>query len=154
MLSRAASLLASAPAALSHASARPLSVLSSHPFPVAEEAFAFFGRAARGLDTDLNQSLAADGLTTRGEAYRNAPVRDLLEFAERGSVRVTKGRALEVTGGPLAVALKTTAFATDALPGAKVMDVEEFEGRLASVSGAVAAWRARARAQQRPSPPR
>lgn len=42
-----------------------------------------FPRKARGLDYDLNWSLAGDKITTRGEAYRNAPLRDLLEFLPR-----------------------------------------------------------------------
>ncbi len=92
-----------------------------------------FPRKARGLDYDLNWSLAADSLTTRGEAYRNASVRDLLEFAPRGTVRVTKERAVEVIGGPEANPGKAEAFATDVFPGRKVMDVEEYEGRLTSV---------------------
>ena len=114
---------------------RSFSILPAFPFHVPEETYLTFALARRGVDCDLNQSLAADGLTTRGEAYRNASVRDLCEFSERASVRVTRERALEVVGGPLATALKTAAFATDALPGVRVMDVEEFEGRLASVSG-------------------
>lgn len=73
-------------------------------------------------------------MTTRGEAYRNASVRDLLEFAgPRGDVRVTPERALEVKGGPMASAGSALAFATDVHPGTSVMDVEEFEGRLESV---------------------
>lgn len=42
-----------------------------------------FPRKARGLDYDLNWSLAGDKITTRGEAYRNASLRDLLEFLPR-----------------------------------------------------------------------
>ena len=42
-----------------------------------------FPRKARGLDYDLNWSLAGDKITTRGEAYRNASVKDLLEFLPR-----------------------------------------------------------------------
>ena len=103
---------------------------SAHAPPLAQT----FPRRARGLEYELNFSLAADGLTTRGEAYRNAPVRDLLEFAgPRGDVRLTRERALEVTGGPMAVARSALAFATDVHPAATVMDVEEFEGRLESV---------------------
>jgi hypothetical protein len=91
-------------------------------------------RKVRGLDYDLNWSLAGDALTTRGEAYRNAAVRDLLEFAgPRGAVRVTKERAAEVVAGPLAAPKPAEAFATDVFPGRKVMDVEEYEGRLSSV---------------------
>ncbi len=91
-------------------------------------------RMVRGLDLDLNQSLAGDGLTTRGEAYRNASVRDLCEFAgPRGAVRLSKDKALELVSGPLASAISCSAFATDVMPGSSVMDVEEFEGRLASV---------------------
>ena len=82
----------------------------------------------------MNASLAADGVTTRGDTYRNASVRDLFEFSERSTVRITGERALELVGGPMAKAIKTGAFATDALPGTKAMDVDEFEGRLASVS--------------------
>ena len=85
------------------------------------------------MDPDLNVSLAADGLTTRGETYRNASVRDLFEFSERSTVKITKDKALEVIGGPLAKAIKTAVYATDSFSGAKVMDVDEFEGRLASV---------------------
>jgi hypothetical protein len=123
-----------------------------------------FPSVARGLDYDLNWSLAAElvfhiisffllskvsvsnpilfhfflpnpshrsSLTTRGEAYRNATIRDLLEFAgSRGTVEVTKERALVVrTPTPT----EAGAFATDAFVGRTVMDVEEFEGRLASV---------------------
>jgi hypothetical protein len=82
----------------------------------------------------LNWSLAADHLTTRGEAYRNADVRELLEFLPRGTVKVTKERAVEVTGGPAAAPPAADSFATDVFPGRKVMDVEDYEGRLASVS--------------------
>ena len=92
-----------------------------------------FFPGGRGLDPDLNISLAADGLTTRGDTFRNASVRDLFEFSERSSVKITSERALEVVAGPLAKAIKTTAYATDTFPGAKIMDVDEFEGRLASV---------------------
>lgn len=96
-----------------------------------------FPKVQRGLDYDLNWSLNADRVTTRGEAYRNASVRDLLEFAPRGSVKVTKERALQVVGGPEAAVKPAEAFATDVVPGRKVMDVEEYEGRLTSVSAQI-----------------
>ena len=75
-------------------------------------------------------------MTTRGEAYRNATVRDLIEFSDRASVKVTKERAVEVVGGMFGPSTRSkfTAFATDVIPGFKVMDVEEYESRLASVS--------------------
>lgn len=100
-----------------------------------------FPRRARGLDYDLNWSLAADAITTRGTAFRNATVRDLVEFSPRGAVRVHKSRALEVTSGPLASAGAGEAFATDVVPGRKVMDVEEYESRLNSVRLAAAEWK-------------
>jgi hypothetical protein len=124
---------------------RALSSLSSFPFTSPVPAAVEFPRVARGLDYSLNWSLAADSLTTRGEAYRNAPVRELLEFAgPRGAVRVSKLRALELLGPRGAGAAPApspapaaSSFATDAgFPGRTVMDVEEFESRLASVSRA------------------
>jgi hypothetical protein len=88
------------------------------------------------LDYDLNWSLAADAITTRGDAFRNPTIRDLVEFSPRGAVRVSKSRAVEVTAGSLANASAGEAFATDVIPGRKVMDVEEYESRLNSVSEA------------------
>lgn len=90
----------------------------------------------RGLDYDLNWSLAADSLTTRGEAYRNASVRDLLEFAgPKKDLKVTPERALEIVSGPYtAPSKKRITFATDGLPNRDVMSVEEFEARLEAVS--------------------
>lgn len=85
-----------------------------------------FPRVMRGLDYNLNWSLAGDQLTTRGEAYRNASVRDLIEFTPRSAARVTKDRALVVDSG---AAPATASFATDILPGASVMDVSEAEER-------------------------
>lgn len=126
---------------------RAFSLLSSFPFSQRAADRVEFPRVARGLDYDVNWSLAADGLTTRGEAYRNAPVRDLLEFAgPRGAVRVTKQRALEVLDQGAAPAAAGAAFATDTgLPGRALMDVDEYESRLASVSGVFAAARKRVR---------
>ena len=97
-------------------------------------------------------------LTTRGEAYRNAPVRSLLEFAgPRDAVQVTRERALVVRGDGAGVgsgAPAGGAFATDVVPGRTVMDVEEFEGRLSSVrSAARAACGAPSRAKRPPSAP-
>lgn len=90
-----------------------------------------FPRVARGLDYNLNWSLAGDRLTTRGEAYRNASVRDLIEFTPRSGARVTKGRALIVdTAAPAA----TASFATDVVHGTSVMDVAEAESRTTAVS--------------------
>lgn len=102
-------------------------------------------RKQRGLSVPLNWSLASDGLTTRGEAYRNAPVRELLEFAgPRAEVAVDAARAATVLAGPLAAAVPTAAFATDVMPGRKVMDVDEYEARLESVREARARDAARA----------
>jgi hypothetical protein len=127
----------------SAAARRGLSSLSAFPYSAPMPSAVEFPRVARGLDYALNWSLAADSLTTRGEAYRNATVRELLEFAgPRGAVRVTKQRALELLGPRGAGAQPApspapaaSSFATDAgFPGRTVMDVEDFESRLASVS--------------------
>ena len=93
-----------------------------------------FPKKERGLNYDLNWSLNADGLITRGDAFRNADVRTLLEFMPRAEVKLSKERGVEVVAGPLAKANETLAYATDAFPGRQVMDVEEYEGRLVSVS--------------------
>ena len=69
---------------------------------------------ARGLDYDLNWSLAGDRVTARGEAYRNASVRDLIEFTPRAGHSVTKARGL-VCAAP--VPPPCPVFATEALPG-------------------------------------
>ena len=90
-----------------------------------------FPRVARGLDYNLNWSLAGDRLTTRGEAYRNASLRDLIEFTPRTGARVTKGRALIVD---IAAPAATTSFATDVVHGTSVMDVAEAESRTTAVS--------------------
>ena len=88
------------------------------------------------INTVINQTLLfsflfLSSLTSRGEAYRNASIRDLLEFAgSRGAVQVTKERALV---GRTSAPVEAAAFATDAFAGRTVMDVEEFEGRLSSV---------------------
>ena len=75
---------------------------------------------ARGLDYDLNWALAGDRLTTRGEAYRNASIRDLLEFAPRAGHAVTKEKALVCTTPQ---PQPCPAFATDALPGTQASGV-------------------------------
>lgn len=97
-----------------------------------------FPRVARGLDYNLNWSLAGDRLTTRGEAYRNASVRDLIEFTPRAGARVTKSRALVVDSGAAAV---TAAYATDVMPGTTVMDVAEAEARTNAVRRGAGAGR-------------
>jgi hypothetical protein len=135
---RAASRLASA-RALAAPRGSGFSTLASFPFDVTADE-ADLDRAVRGLNVDLNHSLAGDGLSTRGEAYRNASVRDLIEFSERAAVRVTKERAVDVVGGPFAARAKFAAYATDALPGLKTMDVEDYEKRLASVRAAAPRW--------------
>ena len=84
----------------------------------------------RGLDYDLNWALAADGVTTRGSAFRNANIRTLLEFSPRAMARVTPERAAVAQ---LKAQADVPAFATDVVPGRKVMDVEEYEGRLDAV---------------------
>ena len=53
------------------------------PSPPSARLLQVFPRVARGLDYDLNWSLAGDKITTRGEAYRNASLRDLMEFLPR-----------------------------------------------------------------------
>ncbi len=58
---------------------------------------------------------------------------------------------MEIVGGALAKANETLAFATDSFPGRTVMDVEEYEGRLGSVSRE-SAPRSRAPSHP-PSPP-
>jgi len=118
MLPRAtAALLRPAAAAASRAARRAFGISSS----VDPEAVAF-PNVRRGTDIDLNASLAADNLTTRGDAYRNASVRDLIEFADRGSVKATKLRAVLAQGKAPAAA---TVEATDAILGAeRVVDVE------------------------------
>jgi len=50
------------------------------------------------LNYDLNWSLAGDKITTRGEAYRNATVRDLLEFLPRKGARGGSGEEESVGG--------------------------------------------------------
>lgn len=96
-----------------------------------------FPRKARGLDYDLNWSLAGDSVTARGDAFRNAPVRTLLEFTPRAEVKsITKQRAL-VTKTAESAAVPAAAFSTDpaAIPGTAAVSIEEFEDKLASVSG-------------------
>ena len=88
----------------------------------------------RGLNYDLNWSLAGDKITTRGEAYRNASVRDLIEFSSRKDVRVTKARAVVGVNSVVNVASGAPLFATDSFTGASAVDVEDFEKRLISVS--------------------
>lgn len=111
------------------AQARAFSVTAAFPYNGSDGDVAEFPRKMKGLDYDLNFSLANDDLTTRGEAYRNAPVKDLIEFAPRSTVKVTKERAVISS----ARGAKAVAYATDALPGFQVMDIEEFEGRVQSV---------------------
>ena len=42
-----------------------------------------FPRQDRGLNSDMRWALAGDRITTRGEVYRNASLRDLIEFTPR-----------------------------------------------------------------------
>jgi hypothetical protein len=92
-------------------------------------------------------------VTTRGEAYRNASVRELVEHAPRGSVKVSKkeGWSVEVLGAAPAPA---QGFATDVMAGRQVMDVEEFEAKLRSVRRPPKnTRRARRNTLRRPPPP-
>lgn len=106
--------------------------VSRHLLACTRWALQEFPRVARGLNYDLNWALAGDQLTTRGQAYRNPTVRDLIEFAPRG-VRVTKNRAVVATAGQAAAGAAPT-YATDHLPGTSVVDIEDFERRIESVS--------------------
>jgi len=87
-----------------------------------------FPALARGVDVDLNFSLAADRVTTRGQAFRNPDVRTLLEFLPRGSAEVRKGKSVATNGAPQAA---LSVQATDKIFGSDgVVDVEEYEAAL------------------------
>jgi len=124
---------ASTTATSSSKSIRQFSVLSSFPYDSTQYDQIVYPRKARGLDYDLNWSLAADSLTNRGEAYRNANIRDLLEFIPRKDIKITKEKAVEIINGPFSKNTTVDSYATDVLPNTKVMDVEEYEGRLSSL---------------------
>lgn len=87
--------------------------------------------AADEADISLRMSLAADRLTTRGDAVRNPDLRVLLQQLPRG-VEISKSRVVRSTGAAAAAA--PVVRATDAINGAgAVADVEEFEAELADV---------------------
>jgi hypothetical protein len=80
---------------------------------------------------DLNFSLAADKVTTRGDTFRNADVRTLIEHIPKGAAEVKKGRVVSHAG---ASSSATPIGATDALPGSSsVVDVDSFEAQFKAV---------------------
>lgn len=79
-----------------------------------------FPRERPGLDYSLNWSLADDAITPRGDAFRNAEVNQII-MASAGKVDGNKGLLGALNTKPLKV------FATDEIPNAETMDVEEFE---------------------------
>ena len=81
-----------------------------------------FPRETEGLDYSLNWSLADDGVTPHGEAFRNASLTRLLMHS---SGSLSKSKAIDVPGA----AQDAPSFATDEFKGFSVMDIDEFEAR-------------------------
>lgn len=87
-----------------------------------------FPREGRGLDYGLNWSLADDGVTPRGMAFRNPEVKELLMQAtgpvDKDSKVLACGLGADDTA-PL--------FCTDEHEGFVVADIDEFESRFETV---------------------
>jgi hypothetical protein len=84
-----------------------------------------YPRQIRGLDYDVNWSLAGDKITTRGQVFRNAKVRDFLEFMPRNSIQEiqTSNETVSVHYPAIHCAISST----DVLKGCNVVDISEFE---------------------------
>lgn len=79
-----------------------------------------------GFHLDLNWSLAADGVTPAGDAWRNAPITNLVQYSS----------GKKVGKGALSCSMPTAyvpALATDEYPGFEVMDLEAYEDMAAAV---------------------
>lgn len=90
-----------------------------------------FPRERPGLSYDLNWSLTDDGIAPRGDAYRNASLKELLMFSS-GSASL-KSKTVSVPGD----AVPAPSLATDVYPGLDTMSIDQYEETMEEVTGSM-----------------